>query len=55
VKVVTGRASGVKWGDYGGGGTINSVGVRPPALSVPLPPLSSPFPQNPEDVHDGMQ
>ena len=30
------------------------MGWRPPGLSVPLPPLSSPAPQNPEDFHDGV-
>jgi len=27
----------------------------PPGLSVSLPPLSSPAPQNPEDFRDGVQ
>jgi len=38
-----------------GGGAVSSDGMAPPGLSVPLPPLSSPAPQNPETFHDGMQ
>jgi len=28
------------------------LGWRPPGLSVPLPPFSSPAPQNPDDFHN---
>jgi len=39
----------------GGGAPLVRMGWRPPGLSVPLPRLSSPAPQNPENFHDGMQ
>jgi len=39
----------------GVGAPLLRMGWRPPGLLVPLPPLSSPAPQNPEDFHDGMQ
>jgi len=42
-------------GGYGRGAPLVWMGWRPPELSVPLPPLSSPVPQNPEDFDDGMQ
>ena len=45
---MAGRASGVKMGTYGGGALLVQMGWRPPRLSVPLPPLPSPAPQNPE-------
>ena len=38
-----------------GGGAVSLDGVASPGLSVPLPPLSFPAPQNPEDFHDGVQ
>jgi len=45
---VAGRTSSVKMGSYGGGVLLVQMGWRPLGLSVPLPPLSSPAPQNPE-------
>jgi len=39
----------------GVGAPLVRMGWRPPGLSVPLPPLSSPAPQNPENFHDGVQ
>jgi len=44
-----------KWGVMGVWAPLVQMGWRPPGLSVPLPPLSSPAPQNPEDFHDGVQ
>jgi len=45
---VAGRTSSVKMGSYGGGVLLVQMGWCPLGLSVPLPPLSSPAPQNPE-------
>ena len=42
------------WGVVEVGALLVWLGWRPPGLSVPLPPLSSPAPQNPEDFHDGV-
>ena len=45
----------IKIGVYEGGALLVQMGWCPPGLSVPLPPLFSPAPQNPEDFHDGVQ
>jgi len=44
----------IKWGGCYGGGAVVRLGWRPPGLSVPLPLLSSPAPQNPENFNDGV-
>jgi len=46
--IKNGRVMGV-------GAPLVRMGWRPPRLSVPLPPLSSPAAQNPEDFHEGVQ
>jgi len=48
-RVASGRASGVKKGDDGGGSLISTDGVAPMRLSLCLPLLSSLAPQSPEE------